>query len=339
MAPGEFEEHIASAFASATKIAQAEYRANSGIFAVHARAADLDVARDYLRAMLPAGPARAVLPLFVLSAADLDLRHLVPMQAELGRVHDGPRYWVLWFANTLQVFDRVDKRGLVWLAEGAAPSWELSRPAGPLLNQAARDTPCTLVHGAAVGRAGRTLLLVAPGRSGKTSAALACASAGWDYAGDDYVMVDSASGEVLPLFASARLREDMAARFPELIRDTRRAISQDDGEVRHELDLARVVDPARLRGGRMAALLVPRRRGAARVEFTPATPTDAFHALFAATVQGAPGALSGFAPKLAALVKRAPVYFVDSGPEPSAIPAAFQTFLDALDAGTTVLPG
>ena len=334
-----FDDRVTAAFAAASPLARESVQASAGIFAVHARSPDAALARGYLQAMLPPRPAREALRLLVLDGAQLDLRHLVPQPAEIGRMHDGPRHWLLWSAGVLQVFDRQERQGLVWLADGKAPSWELSRPAAALLNQVALAGPSTLVHGAAVSRDGRTLLLVAPGRSGKTSAALACAIAGWDYAGDDYVMVDSLSGEVLPLFASARLREDMAGSFAELLRTTQRTVSVDGGESRHELDLARVLEPARLRGGNMAALLVPRRRGAACVEFTPARPTDAFHALFAATVQGARGALTGLAPKLAALVARAPVYFVDTGPDPAAIPEAFEAFLAALEAREPVASG
>jgi hypothetical protein len=61
--------------------------------------------------------------------------------------------------------------------------------------------------------------------------------------------------------------------------------------------------------------------------------------MFAATVQGAPGGLAGHARKLAAFVARAPVYFVDTGPEPAQIPAAFAEFLSSLEVSAPVFPG
>jgi len=332
MDPQAFEERVAAAFAAADALAGTQQRARSGIFDVQVRASNEGIAREFLQAMLPPRAGGEALPI-LLAGAELDLHALAPRPATRGKMHDGTRYWLLWTGGeqpVLQAWDRVERRGLVWLAQGAAPSWELSRPACALINQATAPGPCTLVHGAAVGLAGRTLLLVAPGRAGKTSAALACAANGWDYAGDDYVMVDSSSAEVLPLYASARLRADMAARFQGLLAQSTRAISEDGGETRHELDLARALDPAQLRGGHIAAVLVPRRRGAARVEFAPAQRSDAFNAMFTSSVQGAPGPLAGHAPKLSSLLARAPVHFVDTGPDPAAIPDAFARFLDAL---------
>jgi hypothetical protein len=338
MDPQAFDAGIAEAFAAAAQLSRPLPPRRAGIFEVQPSGADAGLAEHYLQALLPPGPTREALPLHVLGPADLDLHALLPRPLEHGRMHDGKRYWLLWSGSespVLLAYDREGRRGLAWLAQGSAPPWELSRPACALLNQAALEGPCTLVHGAAVGREGRMLLLVGPGRAGKSSAALACAHAGWDYAGDDYVMADSQSGEVLPLFASARLREDMAGHFAGLLRAARRATSGNGGEIRHELDLARVLDPAALRGGRVAAILVPRRRGAAGVEFTAANRSDAFHAAFAATFQGAPGPLSGHARKLAALVATAPVHFVDTGPDPAAIPQAFARFLDALSPATS----
>ena len=162
----------------------------------------------------------------------------------------------------------------------------------------------------------------------KTTAALACARAGWDYAGDDYVLADSLDGHVLPLYSSARLRDDMSGHFPDLLSRAVRAVSSDFGETKHELDLGRAAIADRIRGGRLAAILLPRRRGADHVTFTPALRVDAFNALFTSTSASAPGPMKAYAEKLAALAGRAPVWFVDTGPEPAAIPEAFERFLD-----------
>jgi hypothetical protein len=171
------------------------------------------------------------------------------------------------------------------------------------------------------------LLLAGPGRAGKSTAALSCALAGWDYAGDDYVLADTAAGWIEPLYTSARLRIDMAPAFPDVLR-TSAALSRDDGDPRHELRLADHLDPALVRGGRLIAVLLPRRMGARFPRFEPARRAEAFRALFKNTMLGAPGPLRQTATKLSSLVARAPAFFVDTGSDPRAIPSAFENFIN-----------
>src|SRR5262249_23158094 len=147
--------------------------------------------------------------------------------------------------------DNRARRGLVWFGADQAPNWELSRPGLPVIQALSVDTTWTPTHGGAVGRDGHFLLLLGRGRSGKTTAALACTRAGWDYAGDDYVMADTKSGRVQPLYTSARLRIDGAAAFAELVDGTSSGVTHDNSEVRHELRLARQM-PDRIRGGTIA---------------------------------------------------------------------------------------
>lgn len=309
----------------------AQALASSGNLALRIRFRNLALAQDYVRSFLPAQPMPECLEIMVLSRDDIDLSALVPSPRAQGRAHCDDQFTVIWAAgeqSILQVFDHSTRRGLVWLADGTAPAWELSRPACSLINAASRDGPWTVAHGASVGRGGRFLMLAGKGRSGKTTAALACARAGWDYAGDDYVLANSLDGDVLPLYSSARLRDDGSGRFPDLMSGAVRAVSGDFGETRHELDLGRGTIAARIRGGRIAAILLPRRRGADHVVFTPARRVDAFNALFTTTSASAPGPMKTYAEKLAALAARAPIWFVDTGPEPDAIPEAFERFME-----------
>lgn len=321
---------ITARLAAAEALADHQLAARSGIFQVALRCPDPELLRDYARAFPPPHPpTESALRITLVTARHIDLSDLLPTPRERGRLHFGAEHCLIWAPYgrpILYLLDRRRQRGLVWLAADSAPAWELSRPACPLLNAAALDSPWTVAHGAAVGRDGRFLLLAGPGRSGKTTAALACARAGWDYAGDDYVFADSAIGTVLPLYASARLRHDMAPAFADLLAVATRAVTREDGETRHELELTHPTT-SRLAGGPVAALLLPRRAGARQVEFTPARPTDAFHALFTNTKASAPGPLDSYARKLAALAGRAPAFFVDTGPHPQAIPEAFADFL------------
>ena len=284
---------------------------------------------DYGRSLQPALAAGNPVNIAVLAADDADLRCLVPVPSAEGRAHITDAYAAIWHADAsplLYLFDRPRGRGAVWLAAGAAPPWELGRPACPLVHVALLDTPWTTAHSAAVGRGGQFLMLAGAGSSGKSTAALACAQAGWDYAGDDYVLANVEKGEVAPLYASARLRPAMKHAFAEWVMQGERSISAAP-DPRYELALDRLLRPGQLRGGPVRALLLVRRLGADRPTFEPATRGEAFHALFLNTNYGAPGPLAVTARKLAALVGRMPVFHVDTGKEPHAIPEAFDRFM------------
>jgi hypothetical protein len=190
-------------------------------------------------------------------------------------------------------------------------------------------TPWTAVHGGAVGRGGRSLLLAGKGKSGKTTAALACARAGWDYAGDDYVFVNTVNGAVAPLYATARMRTAAAKVFPDLL-PASAELSNENDDRRHELRLAHFLGEERITGGSLAAILLPRRRGASAPEFATARRSDAFAALLTVTTTGLSGWPDVVAMKVAALTDLAPAYFVDTGDCPTSIPEAFSSFLDKI---------
>jgi hypothetical protein len=177
------------------------------------------------------------------------------------------------------------------------------------------------------------LLLAGDGRTGKTTAALACAHAGWDYAGDDFVFINTATAKIEPLYCSARLRADMAPAFADLLSEPTQ-ISNSAGEPRYELRLEDELGRDRVKGGSLAAILLPRRRGAMRPEFSPARRIDAVagskismslamkyfdHDTRKATID-----------KIVKAAGLAPVYFVDTGACPASIPDAFAEFLDRL---------
>jgi hypothetical protein len=305
--------------------------ARCGPLLVRLRFASRTLADDFLPAFIQAPSAAEHDVEIAFSTADRhDLSFLVPDAPDQPRLLVTDDVYSVWQPGTLPVLfalDRPARRGLVWLPSGDAPAWVRSRPALSLIQAFAVDTPWTALHGGAVGRGGRFALLAGKGRSGKTTAALACARAGWDYAGDDYVFVESGSLRVAPLYCSARLRLDVTEPFRDLI-GTRAPVADVDGEARHELSLAGFGE--RLRGGQLAALFLPRRRGATLPEFTPARRSDAFQALLTATTIELPGWPKLTTEKIMAVISALPVFFVDTGADPDAIPAAFADQLDRI---------
>jgi hypothetical protein len=267
-----------------------------------------------------------------LTSAEVDLSKILPDPPTEHRVVSRDDCFALWEPGEfpiLYLLDRRTNRALIWLAANAAPDWMMSRPTLPIMYAHSVNSPWIALHAAAVGRGDRILLLAGEGRVGKTTAALACARAGWTYAGDDYVYANTLSGRVEPLYCSARLRADMAPAFPDLVTSSTN-VSHTDGEVRYELKLTQEAFPGQFHGGSLAAILLPRRRGSALPTFSPARRLDAVSALYTSLLLTQLGWRDVMINKVATTVGLAPVFFVDTGQDPRAIPDAFAEFLDGL---------
>ncbi|MCK1389102.1 hypothetical protein [Bradyrhizobium sp. 21] len=322
-------QEIAAVFATAAP-APIETPARCGPFGLRLGFASQDLAGSFLPAYIQSTPDRIDLDLRFITAADHDLSALVPEAAEKPRLLIEDGIYSVWQPAVIPVLFAVDltaKRGIAWLPKGEAPPWIRSRPAISLIHAMMHDTPWCAVHGAAVGSDAGFALLAGEGHSGKTTAALACAKAGWRYAGDDFVAVNSETGRIEPLFCSARLRPALVETFQSFIGATT-PVSDFNGEPRHELSLADLGD--RIGGGRLRATFIPRRRGAVVPEFAPARPSDAFRALLPTTAYELPGWPNEIADKVARIAGLAPVFFADTGTAPMQIPAAFLGRLEQL---------
>ncbi len=304
----------------------------SGSYRLRLCFAHESLADEFLPSFLCDEAGSADLQIGFLTSAEADLSHLIPHPQTEYRATATNASFAAWQPGELPVLyllDRESSRALIWFAAGTAPDWLASRPGLPIMYAFSVDTPWIPLHAAGVGRNGRTLLLVGEGRIGKTTAALACARAGWDYAGDDYVYANTTNAKVEPLYCSARLRADMGSAFADWVTAPAK-ISTSDGEPGYELRLGRELGSDQIRGGSLAAILLPRRRGAMLPEFSAARRFDAIAALYTSMTLVQLGWREKTIKKVAAVIGLAPVAFVDTGRCPAAIPEAFETFLDSL---------
>jgi hypothetical protein len=328
-ASGLIRQEIAKVFASTTP-ERIEAQARCGPFALRLSFASQDLARMFLPAYVQRAADSVDLDLRFITADHHDLSALVPEASEKPRLLIENGIYSVWQPAVIPVLyaiDLVARRGIAWLPKGEAPPWIRSRPAISLIHAMMHETPWCAVHAAAVGSTGGFTLLAGEGHSGKTTAALACVKAGWRYAGDDFVVVNSATGAIEPLFCSARLRPALVDAFGDLIGDTT-PVSDFNGELRHELSLAGLGE--RIGGGQLRALFIPRRRGAVTPDFAPAKQSDAFRALLPTTAYELPGWPNVIAEKVARIAGLAPVFFADTGTRPAEIPSAFADQLQRL---------
>jgi hypothetical protein len=125
---------------------------------------------------------------------------------------DNASYFAVYNSNLgiLNMLDVAGGRAFFWMRDGRLhPPHDMSSPFRLLMFWWMRTHGIQFVHGAAVGKAGAGLLLVGKGGSGKSSSALACLEAGWQYAGDDYVMFGlEPTPTVYNLYQSAKLKVD-----------------------------------------------------------------------------------------------------------------------------------
>ncbi len=327
----DFVSALDQAFAAAPLVR----RVLAGIFEIDLLFADLAAEADFSSAFPePDRPERAEdARIAILSGPSAHLEALVPSPRTLHFHFDDQRFYALWQpepADVLQIFDRQTRRGLMWLPNEHHIQSFHSRPILPLIHAMAATGPWTPVHAGAVGLDGRFLLLVGPSKTGKTTASLACAAAGWTYAGDDFVLINPGERTLAPLYASARLRPSMLPPLENIARLAQIGTSNDYNDPRHELRLSAARTGSAVGGGRIAALLLPQRRGAPRPQFQRASASAAFSAMFTVTMAQMPGLLDTVAPKLLRAAKMAPVFAVDTGDDPTAIPEAFRTFLEDL---------
>lgn len=117
-----------------------------------------------------------------------------------------------------------------------------------------------LLHASAVERGGRVLLMTGLSGSGKSTLAAMLGEHGWRFMGDEFALLDTQSGHILPFPRMVSLKNEAIAvmerqagahRFGPLLKDTPK------GDIRHLIPPATAVEAMR-EGGPPALLLYPR---------------------------------------------------------------------------------
>ena len=207
------------------------------------------------------------------------------------------------------------------------PSAHLSHPFAHLFGWLGAQRQAYVSHGAAIGRDGRGLLFAGSGGQGKSTTALACAAAGWSFAGDDFVMLDlQADGSYVAhaLYATGRLHPAQAERFPALVERWDRTLSPEDNKLTL---FPRDGAVSLVRRLTIDAIVLPM-VGTGIEEVAPLPRSAALRALMADSVRIYPWLTRERMQFYAAAVEVLPCYALRVGPGIADIPGAVDRLLD-----------
>jgi hypothetical protein len=234
------------------------------------------------------------------------------------------------FRSSLTCFDRKTEHVIGWLASsGLLTLYERGKPLHLLLTMWYGDRDIQLVHAGLVSRDDRGVLLPGRERAGKSTSALACLSAGFDYLGDDYVGLEVLGEGTFvghSVFGSTWLEPAQLARFPALAPHATQGVYPWE---RKPLVLLPSLFPHHLaRCAVIRVLALPRIVDAGATRFRPASKAEALLEIVPSSLlqqllrPGAPGFR-----RLGQLVDSVPAYWLELGCDLERIPSAVDALL------------
>jgi hypothetical protein len=190
------------------------------------------------------------------------------------------------------------------------------------------DQGAEVIHAAFVSKKGEGVLFGGRGGVGKSTSALACLEADFDYLGDDYIGLESSNAGSFQghsIYSATWLMADHFSRFPRLLRH---AIYPKRPQHEKTLALLSQALPRQLcRAAPIRALVLPRiTTGPARLR--PASKAEALFALAPSSILFRPNAGAATLNKLGRLAEQVPCYWLDLGKDLTEIPALVAEVID-----------
>jgi hypothetical protein len=232
--------------------------------------------------------------------------------------------------DALSVLSARGDTGWFWVPDATAlPYWEYTAPFRHVINWWLGANGLRYVHGGAVGTEDGGVLLVGPGGSGKSTAALSVlADERLRFAGDDYVAIGR-NGEpaVYSLYCLAKVHRADTDRLPHL-----ESALASDAPVSAKLvvDVATMFPGRSIRSFPLRAVVVPRVTGRPAARVLPGTQAEALRALAPSTIfqlhPPAPQALA----QMAELIRTVPTFVLELGAEAGTIPGTLVRLLKEL---------
>ncbi len=243
----------------------------------------------------------------------------------------------------LNVLDVPEDVGWFWAEDAAGiPEWECATPIRHILHWWLAERGSQQVHAAAVGERSGGVLVVGKGGSGKSTVALACATAGMAYAGDDYVAATvTPEPYVHSLYSSAKVEPHHLARFPALsegpgvMGPERNDVAPFDTE-KTVLYLHELLPDVPVSGFPLRAIVLPKITNDGTARLTPISAPRALAALAPSTIVQLHTAGQDALEAMKRLVAEVPSFELELGGEIDAVPPLVSQLLTDLGSdGTT----
>ena len=285
------------------------------------------VARDFVIYMLCGSSAPWQTPP-AWNLAHTDHRHLERLHlcehGTLSAFYDHDRRF--WF-----ILDHTARIGLFWLADAIdLPFWETAAPFKTLIHWFLHAEPMTMLHAGVVVDAGKALVLVGPGGSGKSTTVATWLSEGLAVCGDDLVLAaPSTTGwRAYALYDSIKLSADGALPIPARLGATPWWPSADKRVMRCSGIHPTAIAPAAAIAG--LAQCVVTGKTETRIVAQPAS--NLLRALVPPTVFLLRGRETSTLKKLSALVRSSPCYRLELGTDRAALVATLRLWLQGAPA-------
>jgi hypothetical protein len=172
-----------------------------------------------------------------------------------------------------------------------------------------RATP--IIHAGLVSYSGLGVLFAGQGGVGKSTSALACVAAGFEYVGDDYIALDVKTNGFVAghsVYNSAWLAPDLLFRFPFLVPFVIKAERK-----KWPVLLSQAIPKNLSKMAPIRALLLPRVDNLTIARLLPATKREALLALMPSSMMKLPIAGTRGFEKIVQLIEQVPCYWLELG--------------------------
>jgi hypothetical protein len=227
----------------------------------------------------------------------------------------------------LSMLDRDRNLAQLWLRDAAhIPYWVRGSPLRAILHWWMAGSGRQLLHSAAVGLPSGGVLITGRSGSGKSTAALSCLEAGYEYVGDDYVIVRAGDRPYAwSIYNTAKLVPEWLQSFPRLAEYV-----DNPQRLASEKALIFLRDGASVRvasGLPLKAILVPRVTGQHDTVLRKASAATAVAALAPTTIFAHPRGGEAEFRFVAALARTLPAYVLECGTDLAQIPESIERLL------------
>jgi hypothetical protein len=247
-------------------------------------------------------------------------------------VSEDARHVVTARTQTRTVHDRKKNHMVGWVGSNRLlTQYELGRPLHSELILWHKEQGVHAVHSGLVARNGNGVLFGGPGGSGKSTTALTCLRAGFEYLADDYVGLRARSDgtfEGHSLYCSTHIEPGHLLRFPFLEAHARPGrLPREDKSL---VILSEVLPEGLSRKARIRAVALPRVVGGPRTTLRPASKVESLLRLAPSSLLILPyaGVAAREFEKMSQFLENTPTYWLDLGTDLDEIPDCIQMLLD-----------